>query len=88
MHISIAAIACAWFYRNVFQLCDAGFKGRTMYFETVDWATWKPSIRSSPWIRDAPHNEFSLLIAGSDRAGRDQSLPALPYFGISNARTF
>jgi hypothetical protein len=25
-----------------------------MYFETVDWATSKPSIRSSPWIRDAP----------------------------------
>jgi hypothetical protein len=27
-----------------------------------DWATWKPSIRSSPWIRDAPHSAFSLLI--------------------------
>jgi hypothetical protein len=23
----------------------------TMYFETVDWATSKPSISSSPWIR-------------------------------------
>ena len=27
-----------------------------MYFETVDWATSNPSIKSSPWIRDAPHN--------------------------------
>ena len=25
-------------------------------------ATAKPSIRSSPWIRDAPHSGFSLLI--------------------------
>ena len=33
-----------------------------MYFETVDWATSNPSIKSSPWIRDAPHNGFSLLI--------------------------
>src|SRR5258708_10368655 len=33
-----------------------------MYFETVDWATSKPSISSSPWMRDAPHFGFSLLI--------------------------
>ena len=33
-----------------------------MYFETVDWATSNPSIKSSLWIRDAPHNVFSLLI--------------------------
>ena len=33
-----------------------------MYFETVDWATSNPSIRSSPWILDAPHRGFSLLI--------------------------
>jgi hypothetical protein len=33
-----------------------------MYFDTVDWATSKPSINSSPWIRDAPHLGFSLLI--------------------------
>ena len=34
--------------RNVFQVCDGGFDGRAIYFETVDWATSKPSIRSSP----------------------------------------
>src|SRR5207302_3204942 len=61
-HRSIAAIACAWFRRNVFQLCEGGLPPRTMYLETVDWATAKPSIRSSPWIRDAPHSGFSLLI--------------------------
>src|SRR5215510_5853457 len=57
----MAAIACAWFRKNVFQPCD-GDPPRTMYFDTVDWATSKPSIRSSPWIRDAPHLGFSLLI--------------------------
>ena len=40
----------------------AASQPRTMYFETVDWATSNPSIRSSPWIRDAPHSGFSLLI--------------------------
>ena len=37
-------------------------EGRVMYFETVDWATSNPSIKSSPWIRDAPHSGFSWLI--------------------------
>jgi hypothetical protein len=58
----MAAIASAWFRINVFQVCDGGFDGRAIYLETVDWATSKPSIRSSPWIRDAPHSGFSLLI--------------------------
>jgi hypothetical protein len=58
---SMAAIACAWLRKNVFQPCD-GDPPRTMYFETVDWATSKPSINSSRWIRDAPHFGFSLLI--------------------------
>jgi len=34
----MVAIACAWFRKNVFQLCD-GDPPYTMYFETVDWAT-------------------------------------------------
>src|SRR5262249_7523925 len=37
---SMAAIACAWLRKNVFQVCD-GDPPRTMYFETVDWATSK-----------------------------------------------
>src|SRR5438094_4011851 len=56
-HRSMAAIACAQFRKNVFQLCDGDPPG-TMYLETVDWAISKPSISSSPWIRDAPHSEF------------------------------
>jgi hypothetical protein len=34
----MAAIACAWFRKNVFQLCE-GDPSCTMYLETVDWAT-------------------------------------------------
>ncbi len=61
-HISIAAIASAWLRRKVFQLCDGSFRPLDMYFETVDWATSKPSINSSPWMRGAPHRGFSRLI--------------------------
>jgi hypothetical protein len=32
----MAAIASAWFRRNVFQVCDGGFEGRVIYLETVD----------------------------------------------------
>jgi len=35
-HISIAAIACALFRKNVFQVCDDGAPPQTRYFETVD----------------------------------------------------
>jgi hypothetical protein len=41
-HISIAAIASAWLRRKVLQLWDGGLRPRTMYFDTVDWATLKP----------------------------------------------
>jgi hypothetical protein len=34
-----------------------------------------------------PTARFPCSSAGSDPAGRDRSLAALPYFGISNART-
>jgi hypothetical protein len=48
--------------QNVGQLCDGGSRRPVMYFETVDSATSNPSFSSSPWIRGAPHNGFSLLI--------------------------
>jgi hypothetical protein len=40
-----------------------------MYFETVDWATSKPSFRSSPWMCGAPqsglrHREETMNIPG------------------------
>ena len=72
-----------WFRRNVRQVCDGGFGCRIMYLETVAWLISIPSLRSSPWMRGAPHNGFSrvmrrisvLTSAGSGgrprRRGRD-----------------
>jgi hypothetical protein len=42
--------------------CD-GDPPCTIYFETVDWATLKPSINSSPLIRGAPHFGLSLALS-------------------------
>src|SRR5882762_7843454 len=33
-----------------------------MYLATLDWATSKPSLSSSPWMRGAPHSGLSALI--------------------------
>ena len=44
----------------------------SMLTETVDWATSKPSIRSSPWIRDAPTAGFPYSSAGLDHADHDR----------------
>jgi hypothetical protein len=59
---SIPAIVSAWLRRNVRHVCDGGPGCLIMYLETVDSATSKPSLSSSPWMRGAPHNGFSLLI--------------------------
>ena len=50
---SIAAIASAWLRRNVRHVCDGGPRC-FMYLETVNSATSKPSLSSSPWMRGAP----------------------------------
>src|SRR5262245_26286948 len=59
---SIAAIASAWLRRNVRHVCDGGLRCLITYLETVDSATSKPALSSSPWMRGAPHSGFSLLI--------------------------
>jgi len=75
-HRSMAAIACAWFRRNVFQVCEGGAPPRIVYLDTVDWATSNPSLRSSPWIRDAPNFSFPCSFVGWDHAWHDRSLAA------------
>ena len=46
--------------------CSRG-DANAMYLETVDSAIPNPSLSSSPWMRGAPHNGFSLLSARSVR---------------------
>ena len=58
----IAPMSGTWLRRKVFHPCDGGPRRRTMYLATVDWATSKPSLSSSPWIRGAPQSWFSVLI--------------------------
>src|SRR5262249_30024746 len=48
--------------QNVCHVCDGGPRGRIKYLETVDSAISNLSGSSSPWMRGAPHNGFSLLI--------------------------
>ena|SRR5260221_10232072 len=57
-----SSLASAWLRRNVRQVCDGGPRRRIIYLETVDSAISNPSLSSSPWMRGAPHNGFSLLI--------------------------
>ena len=58
---SIAAIASRWLRRKASQrFAGSGFLGaRFIQREIVRSETSKPSLRSSPWIRGAPHVGFS-----------------------------
>src|SRR3974390_198436 len=56
--ISIAAIASAWLRRNVFQGVDGGLH----VFRHHRLRDFETSINSSPWIREAPQSEFSMLM--------------------------
>jgi len=55
----------AWLRRNVAQDCPARRGGRAsrMCRWTVVLATRMPSLRSSPWIRSAPHSRFAAAIS-------------------------
>ena len=59
---SMAAMSGAWLRRKVRHPWDGGPHRLTMYLATLDWATSKPSLSSSPWMRGAPHSGFSTLI--------------------------
>ena len=59
---SIAAMASAWLRRNVRQVWDGGPLSGIMYLEAVDSAISNRSLSSSPWMRGAHHNGFSVLI--------------------------
>jgi hypothetical protein len=52
---SMAIVSARWFLRNAFHVAEDGFRCRTMYFSTVDFATSMLIFRSSPTILGEPH---------------------------------
>src|SRR6266567_4652001 len=58
----MAAMSGEWLRRKVSHPWEGGQDRLTMYFATLDSATSKPSLSSSPWIRGAPHSGLSTLI--------------------------
>src|SRR5207248_241960 len=58
----MAAMSGEWLCRKVRHPWEGGQDRLTMYFATLDSATSKPSLSSSPWIRGAPHSGLSALI--------------------------
>jgi hypothetical protein len=59
---SIETRSWTWFVRNVRQVCEGGVGRFGMRRETVRSATSNPSLRSSPWIRGAPHSGLAAAI--------------------------
>jgi hypothetical protein len=49
--------------RNVLQPWDGGSRRLTMYLATLVCPISTPSLRSSPWIRGAPHSGLAMLIS-------------------------
>ena len=63
-----------WLCKNACQLCPrggVGFRRSRMYRCTVRFATWIPSLSSSPRIRSAPQSRFSATMRriSSTRSG-------------------
>src|SRR6266516_4223561 len=58
----MAAMSGEWLRRKVSHPWEGGQDRLTMYFATLDSATSKPSLSSSPWMRGAPHSGLSTLI--------------------------
>ena len=86
-HTSMAAIASALLRRNVFQVCEGGFHRHIFGDRRLGHLKAKhQKLAVGSGMR--PKVGFPGSSSGSDRAGHDQSSVALPYFAISNAKTF
>src|ERR1017187_6972683 len=74
----MAAIASLWFRRKESQrLAGSGSHGaRSIQREMVRSETSKPSIRSSPWMRGAPHIGFSTTIRKDQLSNFLRGLPS------------
>ena len=66
-----------WFAKNVRQLCDLLGGRPRRYRETVRSEMAMPSFSNSPWIRGAPHRQFSAAIRRI-RSRHDESIRGLP----------
>src|SRR5258708_11937285 len=53
----------AWLRRNILQPWDGGSLRLAMYLATLVCPISMPSLRSSPWIRGAPHSGLAMLIS-------------------------
>src|SRR5258708_34565130 len=59
---SMDTVLFTWFSMKVRHVCEGGFRRRTRYLLTLVSPMSMPSLRSSPWMRGAPHRGFSRLI--------------------------
>src|SRR5439155_26440929 len=77
---STEANCAARFLKNVRQVCDGGFRCRTMYLATEASEIWIPSLRSSLRILGAPQIElFRLRVRINPRVSFSSlALPAYP----------
>lgn len=56
----VATISFTWFLRKARHVGEGGLRRRTMYFSTVDLASWMPKFPSSPTTRGDPQNRLGL----------------------------
>jgi hypothetical protein len=77
---STETMSCAWFFRNVRQVCDGGFRRRGMYFETAAWLISIPSFcsrhDSAPRASSASWEDY-IEVAKRRRSTRSSTPPAL-----------
>jgi hypothetical protein len=66
-----------WFAKNVRQVCDRVGGRPHRYRETVRSEMAMPSFSNSPWIRGAPHRQFSAAIRRI-RSRYDESIQGRP----------
>jgi hypothetical protein len=58
-----------------------------MYVATLVWPMLMPSLRSSPWMRGAPHNGLAMLISRISRRISNGTAGRRSGAAISSANT-
>jgi hypothetical protein len=73
---STDTMSFTWLAKNARHVGEGGFLDRAMYFSTVAFATWMPSLESSPTMRGEPQCGLALDIS------RMRSWTALASLGL------